>query len=66
MTKLLDDNYVVPIFRFTLNPRNDYPILITKYMPNGNLREYISRNAEVPIDFLAIVRRLFHVREDLC
>lgn len=35
VTRLLDENYVLPIFRFSINSRNNYPILITKLMPNG-------------------------------
>lgn len=46
VTRLLDENYVLPIFRFSINSRNNYPILITKLMPNGNLNQYLRRKRE--------------------
>lgn len=57
VTRLLDENYVLPIFRFSINSRNNYPILITKLMPNGNLNQYLrrKREREEPVDLMNIV-----------
>ena len=55
VTKLTNEDHIVPIFRFATNPNNNYPVLLSKYMPLGNLSKYLENNQDKPVDFLKLV-----------
>ena len=55
VTKLTNEDHIVPIFRFATNPNNNYPVLLSKYMPLGNLSKYLENNNDKPVDFLKLV-----------